>query len=129
MKHKKSPKPPLQPIPSKNHADIAAGPSDPPGAELDVTVPGDGSRNVSDNDPEADHTDLTVPPNEGEMEGPQVPFQDETDVGQELPASGASTSEVAIGSALIAGTNLQVSTPDPCDGPTFTHICVSPPVS
>ena len=97
IKHKKSPKPPLQPIPSENHADIAAGPSDLPGAELDVTVPGDGGRSISDNDLEADHTDLTVPPNEGEMEGPQVPFQYEADVGQDLPASGASTSGVAIG--------------------------------
>ena len=99
IKHKKSPKPPLQPIPSENHANIAAGPSDPPGAELDVTIPGDGGRNVSDNDLEADRTDLTVPPNEGEMEGPRVPFQDEADVGQEPPASEASISGVAVGGA------------------------------
>ena len=103
MKHffkinrKKSPKPPRQPIPPEKPADIAAGPpAYLPGAEPDATIPGDGGRNVSDNDPEADHTDLTVLPDEGGKGGPRVLFQDETDVGQELPASGASTSMVAI---------------------------------
>ena len=81
---------------SDSSADIAAGPSD-PRAELDVTIPGDGGQNVSGDDLEADHTDLTIPSNEGEREGPQVLFQDGMDVGQELPASGAPTPEVAIG--------------------------------
>ena len=83
---------------SDSSADIAAGPSD-LGVELDVTIPGDGGRDVSDDDLEADHTDLTVPPNEGGRGSPQALFQDETDVGQELPASGASTPGVAIGGA------------------------------
>ena len=72
---------------SDSSADIAAGPPD-LRTELDVTIPGDGGRDVSDDDLEADHTDLTVPPNEGGREGPQVLFQDGMDVGQELPASG-----------------------------------------
>ena len=91
-----SPKPPRQPVPPEKPADITAGPPD-LRAELDVTIPGDGARNVSDNDLEADHTDLTVPPNEGGREGPQVLPQDGMDVGQELLESEASTSVVAIG--------------------------------
>ena len=83
---------------SDSSAYIAAGPSD-LRADLDVTIPGDGGRNVSDDDLEADHTNLTVPPNEGGRGSPQVLFQDETDVGQELPTSGASTPGVAIGGA------------------------------
>ena len=101
MKHffkinrKKSPKPPRQPLPPEKPADIAAGPPD-LRAELGVAIPDDGGRNVSDNDLKADHTDLTVPPNEGGRSGPRVLSQDWMDIGQELPASGASTSMVAI---------------------------------
>ena len=82
--------------PPEKPANVAAGS---PGlrAELDVTIPGDGGRNVSDNDPEADRTDLTVPPNEGGTIGTRVLFQDGMDGGQELHASGASTSAVTIG--------------------------------
>ena len=98
IKRKKSPKPHRQPIPPEKPADIAAGPpADLPGAEPDATIPGDGGRNVSDNDLEADHTGLTVLPDEGRRGGPRVLFQDETDVGQELPAPVASTPGVAIG--------------------------------
>ena len=96
IKRKKSPKPPRQPIPPEKPADIAAGPpADLPGTELDATVatiPGGGGRNFSDKDLEADYTDLTVLPDEGGRGGSRVLFQDETDAGQELPASGASTS-------------------------------------
>ena len=81
---------------SDSSTNIAAEPSD-LRAELDVTIPGDEGWRVSDNDLEADHTDLTVLPNEKGREGQQVPFQDGVDVGQELPASGASTPGVAIG--------------------------------
>ena len=66
---------------------------------MDVTIPGDGGRNVSDSDLEADHTDPTVPPNEGGREGPHVLFQDGMDVGQEPPASGAPTPGIEIGGA------------------------------
>ena len=101
IKRKKSHKAPRQPIPPEKPAGIAAGPpADLPGTEPpDATIPGDGGRNVSDNDLEADHTDLTVLPGEGGKGDPRVLFQNETDVGQELPASGASTSGVAIGGA------------------------------
>ena len=100
IKRKKSPKPPRQPIPPEKPADIVAGPpADLPGAEPDATIPGDGGRNVSNNDLETDYTDLTVLPDEGGRGGSRVLFQDETDAGQELPASGASTSGVATGGA------------------------------
>ena len=99
INRKKPPKPPHQPIPPETPADTAPGPPD-LGAELDVTSPGDGGQNVSDNDLEADHTDLLVPRNEGGKIGPRVLFQDGMDGDQELPASeGASTSVVAIGGA------------------------------
>ena len=97
IKRKESRKPPRQPIPPEKPADIAAGPpADLPGAEPDATIPGDGGRNVSDNDPEADHTDLTVLPDEGGKGDPRVLFQNETDVGQELPASEASTDRKSV---------------------------------
>ena len=99
IKRKKSPKPSRQPIPPEKPADIAAGPPD-LRTELDsVTILGDGGQNVSDNYLEADHTDLTVPPNEGGTIGTRVLFQDGMDGNQELPASGALTSAVAIGGA------------------------------
>ena len=94
INRKKSPKPPRHPVPPGKPADIAVGPLT-LRAELDVTVPSDGGRDVSHNDLEADHTDLAVPPNKGGRASPRVLFQDEKDVGQELPASGASTSMVA----------------------------------
>ena len=94
-----SPKPPPQPIPPEKPADIAAGPPD-LRAELDITDPGDGGQNVSDNYLKADHTDLPVPRNEGGRIGPRVLFQDGTDGDQEFPASeGTRTSVVAIGGA------------------------------
>ena len=91
----KSPEPPEQPIPLRKSTSVAFRP---PGlrAELDVTIPGDGGRNVSDNDVEADHTHLTVPPNEGGTIGPRVLFQDGMDGNQELPTSRTSTSCAAI---------------------------------
>ena len=99
INHKKSPKPPRQPIPPEKPADIAARPSD-PRAELNVPSPCDGGQNVSDNDLESDHTDLPVPRNEGGRIGPRVLFQDGVDGDQELLGSeGASTSVVAIGGA------------------------------
>ena len=85
---------------SDSSADVAAGPHD-LRTELDVTIPGDGGPNVSD-DLEADHTDLTVPPNEGGREGPQVLFQDGMDVGQELPASGVVIGGVDHGDQLAS---------------------------
>ena len=99
INRKKSPKPPPQPIPPEKPADIAA--SGPPDlrAELDVTIPGDGGQNVSDKDLEADHTVLTVPPNEGGRVGSRVLLRDRMDGDQELPASGALISVVAIGGA------------------------------
>ena len=45
-----------------------------------------------------DCTDLSVPPNKGERIGPRVPFKDGMDGDQGLPALGASTSIVTIGS-------------------------------
>ena len=56
INRKKSPKPPNQPIPPEKPADIAPGPRD-LRAEPDVTSPGDGGQNVSDDDLEVDHTD------------------------------------------------------------------------
>ena len=98
IKRKKSPKPFRQPFLPEKPADIAAGPPN-LRAEPNVTIPSDGGRNVSDNNLAADYTDPTVPPNEGGSIDPQALFQDEMDVGEELPASGASTSVVAIGGA------------------------------
>ena len=60
INRKKSPKPPHQPIPPEKPADIAPGPRD-LWAELDVTSPGDGGQNVSDDDLEVDHTDQSCP--------------------------------------------------------------------
>ena len=94
----KSPEPPEQSIPFRKSTSIVARPPDLP-AELDATIPGDGGQNVSDNDLEADRTDLPVPPDVGGRIGTQGLFQDGMDGGQELPASGASTSVVAIGGA------------------------------
>ena len=95
IKRKKTPKPPGKSTPPEKPADIATGLSIPQ-AELDV-VASDGRRNVSDEGQEADRTDLTVPPNKGGTIGPWAPFQDGMNGGQELPASGASTSVVVIG--------------------------------
>ena len=93
-----SPEPPEQSIPLRKSTSIAAGPPDPRAELSDVTIPGNGGQNISDdNDLEADPTDLTVPPNEGGTIGPQGLFQDGMDGGRELPASGASTSVIAIG--------------------------------
>ena len=95
INRKKTPKPPQQPIPPERPADIAAvSPS--LLAELDI-IPSDGGRSVSDEGLESDRTDLTVPPNEGGPIGLRAPGQDGMDGDQELPASGASTSVVAIG--------------------------------
>ena len=95
----KSLEPSEPPIPLRKSTSIATRPPD-LRAELDVAIPGDGLvQNISDNDLEPDHTVLTVPPNEGGRVDPQGLFQDGTDGNQELPASGASTSAVAIGSA------------------------------
>ena len=94
---KKTPKPPQQPIPPEKPADIAAGPPN-LREELDVRViPSDGGQSVSDEGLEADRTDLSVPPNEGGRIGPRAPFQEGVDGDRELPASGTSTSVVAIG--------------------------------
>ena len=92
---RKTPKPPRQPTPQGKPADVATGPPS-LREELDV-IPSDRGRDVSDEGPEADRTDLTVPPNEGGTIGLRAPFQDGVDGDQELPASGASTSVVAIG--------------------------------
>ena len=92
---KKTPKHPQQPIPPEKPADIAAGPPN-LREELDV-IPSNGGRNVSDEGLEAVRTDLSVPPNEEGRIRPRAPFQDGMGEGQELPASGASTSVAAIG--------------------------------
>ena len=92
---KKTPKPPQQPIPPEEPAGIAAGPPN-LREELDV-IPSNGGRSVSDEGLEADRIDLSVPPNEEGRIRPRAPFQEGVDGGRELPASGASTSVVAIG--------------------------------
>ena len=93
-----SPEPPEPPIPLRKSTSIAAGPPDPRAELSDVTIPGDGGQNISDDDDlEADPTDLTVPPNEGRTICPRMLFQDGMDGNQEPPALGASTSVVAIG--------------------------------
>ena len=93
IKHKESPKPARQPIRSKQPTDIAAGPSDVP-VEVDDTP--DGGPNPSYEGPEVDRADLTVPEGEeGEM-GSRMVVQDTMDGDQELPASGASISAIAI---------------------------------
>ena len=119
---KKIPKLPQQPIPPEPTG-IAAGP---PNLRegLDV-IPSDGGRNVSDEGLEADRTDLSVPPNEGGTIGPRAPFQEGMD--GNYPASGASTSVVAIGGTGL-GDLLASRCSDPCDG-TFILICISPPIS
>ena len=93
IKRKESPKPPRQPIRSKEPTDIAAEPPDVP-VEVDDTP--DGGPNPSYEGPEADRADLKVPRDEeGEM-GSRMVVQDTMDGDQELPASGASTSAIAI---------------------------------
>ena len=92
---KESPKPPRQPIRPEEPADIAAGPRY-FRAEVDDVTP-DGGQNLSYKGLEADPADLTVPPGEGGKMGLQMAFQDRTGEDQELPASGASTSTIAIG--------------------------------
>ena len=94
----KSPKPPEQSIPLRKSTSIVARPPD-LRAELDATIPSDGGQIVSDDDLEADRTDLPVPPDEGGRVGTQGLFQDGMDGDRELPASGTSTSALAIGGA------------------------------
>ena len=117
----KSPKPLEQPIPLRKSTSIAARPPD-HRAELDVTIPGDGGQNVSDNDLEADHTDLTVPPNGGGTIGPRVLFQDGMDGNQEFPASRTSTSCVAISGTDHRNQLTSASEcSNRCDGPNIPH--------
>ena len=93
IKRKESPKPPRQPIRSKEPTDIIAGPSDVP-AEVDDTP--DGGQNPSYEGLQADRADPTMPEDkEGEI-GSRMVVQDTMDGDQELPASGASTSAIAI---------------------------------
>ena len=94
IKRKESPKPPRQPIRSKEPTDIAAVPPDVP-VEVDCTP--DGGQNPSNEGLETDRADLTVPQNEGEEIGPQIVVQDTMDGDQELPAPGTSTSAITIG--------------------------------
>ena len=92
-KREESPKPARQPIRSQEPAEIAAGPPNVP-AEVDDTP--DGGQNRSYEGLQADHADLPVPEDEeGEM-GSRMVVQDTTDGDQELPASGESTSAIAI---------------------------------
>ena len=95
-KRGESPEPARQPIRSQEPAEIAAVPPDVL-AEVDDTP--DGGQNPSYEGLEVDRADLTVPPNEGGGMSSRMVVQDTMDEDQELPASGASASDVAIGDA------------------------------
>ena len=99
IKRKESPKPPHQPIRSEEPADIAA---EPPDIRPEVDVIPEGGQNPPYEGPGADRADLTALQNEGESVGLRMLSQDKMDGDQELPASGASTSGVAIGGELAS---------------------------
>ena len=99
IKRKESPKPPHQPILSEEPADIA---SEPPDIRPEVDVLPDGGQNPPYEGLEADRADLAVPQNEGKSMRSRMSSQDKMDGDQQLPASGASTSGVAIGGELAS---------------------------
>ena len=104
IKRGKSPKPPQQPTLPGKPVDIAAGPPD---FRTELDSNSDCGRRLSSQVPEVDSPDPTILPDEGGGMGPRILFQDGTDANQQLPASGAQTSDVVIGGdgcgSLLAG--------------------------
>ena len=94
IKREKSPKPPQQPTLQGKPVGVAAGPPD-FRKELDDNPAG--GRNHSSQVPEVDSPDPAMPQDEGGKIGPRILVQDGVDANQQLPASGAQTSDVAIG--------------------------------
>ena len=92
IKHGKSPKPPQQPtLPGKP---VDAGPPDFRTALDDNS---DGGRRLTSQVPDVDSPDTAILPDEGGRIGPRIPLQDGVGANQQLPASGAQTSDVVVG--------------------------------
>ena len=93
IKRGKSPNPPRQPTLPGKPVDIAAAPPD---IRTEPDDNSDGGRSFSSQVPEVDSPDPAI-----------LPFQDGMDANQQLPASGAQTSDVVIGGdgcgSLLAG--------------------------
>ena len=94
LKRGKSPKPPQQPILPGKPVDIAAGPPD---FRTELDDNSDGERSLSSQVPEVDSPDKAILLDEGGRTGPRISPQDGMDANQQLPASGARISNVAIG--------------------------------
>ena len=92
IKREKSPKPPQQLTLPEKPVDIAARPPD---FRTELDDNSDGGWNLSS---QVDSPDPAILPDEGGKIGPRILFQDGMDPNQQLPASGAQTSDVAIGS-------------------------------
>jgi hypothetical protein len=104
IEREKSPKPPQQPTLPGKPVDIAAGLPD---FRTELDVNSDDGRRLSSQVLEPDSLDTAMLPDEGGRIGPRILFQDGMDANQQLPASGAGTSDVAIGGdgcgSLLAG--------------------------
>ena len=96
IKREKSPKHPPQPTLPGKPVDTAAGPPD---FRTELDDNSDGGRSLSSQVLEADSPDTAILPDEGGWIGPRILVQDGMDANQQLPASGAQMSNVAIGGA------------------------------
>ena len=96
IKRGKSPKPPQQPTLLGKPVDIAAGPPD---FRTELYHNSDSRRSLSSRVLEVDSPDLAILPDKGERIGPRILFKDGMDPesNQQLPASGAQTSDFVIG--------------------------------
>ena len=95
-KHKKTPKPPPQPISPGNSPVVAPGPS-----EIRARLGAGSEGECGGYRPFIDFPDLTVTLDERSDIGPGIAFQVGKDEDQELSASEASTSSVAIGVTAV----------------------------
>ena len=102
IKRKNSPKPPQQRTLPGKPVDIAAGPAD---SRTELDDNSNGGRRLSSQVPEVDSPDKAIPPDEGGRIGPRISPQDGMDANQQLPASGAQTSDTggAGYGSLLAG--------------------------
>ena len=104
IKRGKSPNPPRQPTLPGKPVDIAAGQPD---FRTEPDDNSDGGRSFSSQVPVVDSPDPAILPGEGGRIGPRILFQHGMDANQQLPASGAQTSDVVIGGdgceSLLAG--------------------------
>ena len=104
IKRKNSPKPRQQPALPGKPVDIAVGPAD---FRTELDDNSDGGRSLSSQVPDVDSPDKAILPDEGGRIGPRISPQDGMDANQQLPASGAQTSDVVVGGdgcgSLLAG--------------------------